>query len=301
MANGTLSSYFEKEKAKGTKAGGVSPYSAPVEPTGGTAPMGGGSSPSAPKAAPGGGTGFVSFGQYFGANAPAVQAQAQKAVETAGAPKAPTAPAGATGLGMARPERFGPMASAGTMAARQKAGSSADPYAAQIAQTSAQFAALNPAVQSGDMGEGVGAFDQLLGGGETKRAAKAEQQRLGTLRAALEGEQNQFRAEQSRMAQEQAQAAKTKNEADAYKAWVDRLSPWYKENKTEAELQQMFKEQMPEGSYTQRSKEEAYASWVNTLSPWYKQNYTDEQLRTMFDEQVPPEQYTDKKAPGLVG
>jgi hypothetical protein len=82
MANGVLSSYFEKEKAKGTKAGGVSPYSAPAEPTGGPAPMGGGSSPSAPKAAQGGGTGFVSFGQYFGGNAPAVQAQAQKAVAT---------------------------------------------------------------------------------------------------------------------------------------------------------------------------------------------------------------------------
>jgi len=187
------------------------------------------------------------------------------------------------------------------MVARQKAGSSADPYAAQIAQTSAQFAALNPAAQSGDMGENVGAFDRLLGGGETQRAAKGEQQRLGTLRAALEGQQGQFRAEQSRMAQEQAQAAKAKNEADAYKAWADRLSPWYKENKTEAELQQMFNEQMPEGSYTQRSKEEAYTSWVDTLSPWYKQNYTDEQLRTMFDEQVPPEQYTDKKAPGLAG
>jgi hypothetical protein len=187
------------------------------------------------------------------------------------------------------------------MAARQKAGSSADPYAAQIAQTSARFAALNPAAQSGDMGENVGAFDRLLGGGETQRAAKGEQQRLGTLRASLEGQQGQFRAEQSRMAQEQAQAAKAKNEADAYKAWADRLSPWYKENKTEAELQQMFNEQMPEGSYTQRSKEEAYTSWVDTLSPWYKQNYTDEQLRTMFDEQVPPEQYTDKKAPGLAG
>jgi hypothetical protein len=263
--------------------------------------MGGGSAggPSAPKATQGGGTGFVSFGQYFGGNAPAVQAQAQKAVGAATAPKIPTAP---SGVGMARPERFGPAPTAGQMMQRQAAGPSAkDPYAAQIAQTSAQFAALNPAAQSGDMGENVGAFDQLLGGGETQRAAKGEQQRLGALRSALEGQQGQWRAEQSRMAQEQAQAAKAKNEADAYKAWADRLSPWYKENKTEAELQQMFKEQMPEGSYTQRSKEEAYASWVNTLSPWYKQNYTDEQLRTMFDEQVPPEQYTDKKAPGLVG
>lgn len=84
MANGTLSSYFEKQKDKGVKTEGVSPYSASVEPTGGSAPSGGGPAggPSAPKAAPaksaGGGTGFVSFGQYFGANAPAVQQQAEK-------------------------------------------------------------------------------------------------------------------------------------------------------------------------------------------------------------------------------
>jgi hypothetical protein len=159
----------------------------------------------------------VSFGQYFGGNAPAVQAQAQKAVESAkGArPFAMNAPVGAPGLGAFKTVSFGPTPSAGTLAARQKAGSSADPYAAQIAQTSAQFAALNPAAQSGDMGENVGAFDRLLGGGETQRAAKGEQQRLGTLRAALEGEQRQWRAEQSRMAQEQeqAQAANAKTQA----------------------------------------------------------------------------------------
>ena len=84
MANGALSSYFKKQKAKGVKTEGVSPYSASVGPTGGSAPSGGGPAggPSAPKAAPaksaGGGTGFVSFGQYFGANAPAVQQQAEK-------------------------------------------------------------------------------------------------------------------------------------------------------------------------------------------------------------------------------
>ena len=243
MANGVLSSYFEKEKAKGTKAGGVSPYSAPAEPTGGPAPMGGGSAPSAPsapKGAAGGGTGFVSFGQYFGANAPAVQAQAQKAVETAGAPKAPTAPAGATGLGMARPERFGPMASAGTMAARQKAGSSADPYAAQIAQTSAQFAALNPAAQSGDMGEGVGAFDQLLGGGETKRAAKAEQQRLNTLRGYLQTEQNQRNAD---IAQEQRLAQQSQAEQAAYQQWLNDLPTQYRYNSTPEELLALYEQE----------------------------------------------------------
>jgi len=81
VANGTLSNYFEQDRVKAAKkAGGTSVYSAPVEPVG--MPAGGGSSApsasSAPKGPAGGGTGFVSFGQYFGANAPAIQAQAQK-------------------------------------------------------------------------------------------------------------------------------------------------------------------------------------------------------------------------------
>ena len=79
MANGTLSNYFDTDRAKAAKkAGGASPYSAPAD-AGGSAPSGGGpSAPSAPKGSAGGGTGFVSFGQYFGANAPAIQQQAQK-------------------------------------------------------------------------------------------------------------------------------------------------------------------------------------------------------------------------------
>jgi hypothetical protein len=89
--------------------------------------MGGGSSPSAPKAAQGGGTGFVSFGQYFGGNAPAVQAQAQKAAVGA-----------------------------------------------------KDFGELNALQKPGGM-QG-GAFDTLLGGGETKReAAKQGQYRFQQL------------------------------------------------------------------------------------------------------------------------
>ena len=78
MANGTLSNYFEQDRVKAAKkAGGDSVYSAPAEPAGGGS-TGGPSAPSAPKGSAGGGTGFVSFGQYFGANAPAIQQQAQK-------------------------------------------------------------------------------------------------------------------------------------------------------------------------------------------------------------------------------
>lgn len=201
----TLSSYFQGDADKKSKT--FSPYSAPAD-AGGSAPSGGGpsapSAPSAPKGSAGGGTGFVSFGQYFGGNAPAIQQQAQGVV---GKTAAPTIPQGAPGLGTFKTASFGSMPAAGQMAQRRAAGPSAkDPYASQIAQTSAQFAALNPAAQYGDMGENVSAFDQLLGGGVTQRAAKGEQQRLGTLRAALEGQQGQWTAEQSRMAQEQAQA-----------------------------------------------------------------------------------------------
>ena len=219
----TLPGYWQEEQRKRQKpisGSAVSPYSAPAEPTGGPAPTGGGSAggPSAPKAAQGGGTGFVSFGQYFGGNAPAVQAQAQKAVEKAAAPQGKLK----------------------TVMAGQS------PYEQQIAQTSAQFAALNPAVQSGDMGEDVGAFDQLLGGGETQRAAKGEQQRLGTLRAALEGQQGQWTAEQAARKEaqdrQQAQSAKARQQeqeqaqrvqeaatnAAKDRAWKDLANPFVK-------------------------------------------------------------------------
>ena len=76
----TLPSYWQQEqskRSKGISGQAVSPYSAPAEPAGGGS-AGGPSTPSAPKGSAGGGTGFVSFGQYFGANAPAIQAQAQK-------------------------------------------------------------------------------------------------------------------------------------------------------------------------------------------------------------------------------
>jgi len=182
----TLPGYWQEEQRKRQKpisGSAVSPYSAPADSAGGSA-----GAASAPKAAPGGGTGFVSFGQYFGGNAPAVQAQAQKVVQ---------------------PGSVQPQARTGGAAPKE------DPYASQIAQTSARFAALNPAAQSGDMGENVGAFDQLLGGGETQRAAKGEQQRLGTLRAALEGEQATWQKaeERNRQAQEAATQRQTQTQA----------------------------------------------------------------------------------------
>ena len=245
MANGTLSSYFEKQKKGNAPTGGVSPYSVGAGDAGGTSPTGGGSAggpsaPSAPKSAAGGGTGFVSFGQYFGANAPAIQQQAQGVVGKAAAPKAPNAPVGAMGLGMARPDRFGPAPTAGQLMLREAAGSTKSPYEAQIAQTSAQFEALNPAAQSGDMGENVSAFDQLLGGGVTQREAKGEQQRLNTLRGYLQTEQNKW---QSDRAAEQRIQEQIQREQAAYKAWYADLPQAYKDNYTPEELLAIYEQE----------------------------------------------------------
>lgn len=219
MADGTLPRYFEREKEKDARRGGTLGYSsAPSGDTGGGAASSGpapaSSGPKAPAST--GGSGFVNFGQYFGANAPAVQQQAQKAVEKAkGASQTSlNAPMGASGLGSFRPTSFGPMASAQTMMQRQT-----DPLSAQLAQAQRQSTALNTAARSGDMGAGTSAFDQMLGGGLTQRAARQEQQRLGSLRGYLEAEQAQLAQEAaSRQQQEQAQydADRQREEADWY-------------------------------------------------------------------------------------
>lgn len=217
MANGTLSGYFEKDRAKAAKQAGASVYSAPVESAGGAAPSAGGpSAPSAPKGSAGGGTGFVSFGQYFGANAPAIQQQAQQAVaKVQTAPRTSVnAPVGATGLGLSRPGSFGPIQTASTML-----GQRTDPLSAKVAKAQRQSAALQPLATYGDMGKDVSTFDQLLGGGATQRAARQEQQRLGNLRGYLEAEQTRLAQEAaSRQQQEQAQyeADRQREEADWY-------------------------------------------------------------------------------------
>lgn len=160
MANGILSGYFEKQKEKADRVG-PSPYAssagaAPAAPSAAPAPA---AAPSSQKA---GGTGFVNFGTYFGANAPAIQAQAQKAVEKAQGPVSP-----------------------------QSSPYSSKDYATQIADVSKQFEGLNPAAQTGDMGKGTSLFDQMLGGGVTQRAAQQAQQPLSALRQSLEQEQAQ--------------------------------------------------------------------------------------------------------------
>ena len=231
-----LSSYFQDKADKQPKT--VSPYSAPAEPAGGSAPSGGGpSAPSAPKGSAGGGTGFVSFGQYFGANAPAIQQQAQQFVQ---------------------PGSVQRQARAGGASPKE------DPYAAQIAQTSARFAELNPAAQSGDMGKNVSAFDQLLGGGETQRAAKQEQQRLGTLRSALEGDQAQWQ-------QGQARAEEAKKQAETSAQQREQTQAKQEQDTLGLAKAKAFK-QTPPGTSLVHSKE----SWWNSLSKEEQQYYLDE-------------------------
>jgi len=110
-ANQRLSSYFEgnaenKPAFSYSTGGGEAPAS------GGGAPASSG--PKAPTST--GGSGFVNFGQYFGANAPAVQAQAQKAAAGAkdfGALNVMQGPGG-MGTGTQPPSAFDVMLGQGT-------------------------------------------------------------------------------------------------------------------------------------------------------------------------------------------
>ena len=211
-----LSGYFEDAKKKAERASGVSPYATSAGGDAGSAPVGGGAarpaSASAPTAAPtkGSGSGFVNFGSYFGANAPAIQAQAQKSVEQAKGTAAPTATPGFTAQAMPTTMRAGAAGNVAVQGTPRANGS----YESRIAEASRQFEGLNPAAQTGAMGEGTSFFDQMLGGGVTQRAAQQEQQRLGALRRNLEGEYaQQTQQDQERAAAEQR--AKDAQEQDA--------------------------------------------------------------------------------------
>lgn len=119
MADGAMSRYFEQDRVKRARQAGPTGYAtvggeAPVSTNGGSpAPA----APSGPKApASTGGSGFVNFGQYFGANAPAVQAQAQKATVNAkdfGALNVMQGPGG-MGQGAQPPSAFDAMLGQGT-------------------------------------------------------------------------------------------------------------------------------------------------------------------------------------------
>jgi len=259
VANGTLSSYFEKQQKGKTPEQSVGYSTAPADSAGGPAPMGGGlaGGPSAPKAAQGGGTGFVSFGQYFGGNAPAVQAQAQKAVESAkgAGPSATSAPVGAPGLSAFKTASFGPTASASTMMQRQ----SVDPLTRRMNEAQRQSTNLNALTQPGgaqtEVAGSMGSFDALLAGGLVQRGARQEQQRLGALRAALQDEQGRLAQETaSRAEREQAQydADRQREEAD----WYARQEEERKYYEALRAQQQQTAEMDQEGSFQYQAPDE---------------------------------------------
>ena len=110
-ANQRLSSYFEG-KAENKPAFSYSTGGGEAPASGGGAPASSG--PKAPTST--GGSGFVNFGQYFGANAPAVQAQAEKAAAGAkdfGALNVMQGPGG-MGTGTQPPSAFDVMLGQGT-------------------------------------------------------------------------------------------------------------------------------------------------------------------------------------------
>jgi len=110
-ANQRLSSYFEG-KAENKPAFSYSTGGGEAPASSGSAPA-----PAGPKAPTStGGSGFVNFGQYFGANAPAVQAQAEKAAAGAkdfGALNVMQGPGG-MGTGTQPPSAFDVMLGQGT-------------------------------------------------------------------------------------------------------------------------------------------------------------------------------------------
>ena len=248
MADGTLSRYFEKEKEKGTRQGGTLGYSsAPSGDIGGGAAGGTAPAPapasSGPKApASTGGSGFVNFGQYFGANAPAVQATVAKNIDAASSTTAMRAPEGAPGLSTFGTVDFGKTPSASTMAQRQAAGPSAGAgYDRAIAQTQEQMAGLQGLTEPGSYGTGTAApsaFDAMLGGGLQQREAKT---RLGQMEQQL-GSQREAQAAYTQQQQAQADAERQAKQAAEWQAWWDneRRRSEYAEQQRKAEEDKSF-------------------------------------------------------------
>jgi hypothetical protein len=201
-----LSSYFQDKQAKSPSVG----YGAGVDS--GVAPAAPSAASAAPAAAPSsqkaGGTGFVNFGTYFGANAPAIQAQAQKAAGGGGGTlKAVGTAQGLPSQGQGGNVNFRPGTSLSSLGKGQ---SSIDQG---IARTQAQMGNLAPAM-TGDMGKGTSLFDQMLGGATTQQAAesrfKALEQQLGQ----QQGEKRRVEAETGAA----ASAAAQEQRYDAYLA-----------------------------------------------------------------------------------
>ena len=231
-----LSSYFQDKQAKSPSVG----YGAGVDS--GVAPAAPSAASAAPAAAPSsqkaGGTGFVNFGTYFGANAPAIQAQAQKAAGGGGGTlKAVGTAQGLPSQGQGGNVNFRPGTSLSSLGKGQ---SSIDQG---IARTQAQMGNLAPAM-TGDMGKGTSLFDQMLGGATTQQAAESRFK-------ALEQQLGQQQGEKRRVEAEAAQKAAAAAKESARKQWMENLPTQLRYNYTPEELQQMFEEEYASGAWTQ--------------------------------------------------
>jgi hypothetical protein len=227
-----FSSYFQDKQAKSPSMGygaGVGSGAAPAAPS--AAPAAPAAAPSSQKA---GGTGFVNFGTYFGANAPAIQAQAQKAAGGGGGALQAYGTAQGIPGGNAN---FRPGTSLSSLGKGQ---SSIDQG---IARTQAQMGNLAPAM-TGDMGKGTSLFDQMLGGATTQQAAESRFK-------ALEQQLGQQQGEKRRVEAEAAQKAAAAAKESARKQWMENLPTQIRYNSTPEELQQMFEEEYASGAWTQ--------------------------------------------------
>jgi len=237
QASNALSSYFQDQKPKSSTLGLGSGAGVGATPT---APA---SSAPAPAGSPqkAGGTGFVNFGTYFGANAPAIQAQAQKAAGGGGTLPAVVAAQGLPSQGQVGKADFRPGTSLSSLGKGQ---SSIDQG---IARTQAQMGNLAPAM-TGDMGKGTSLFDQMLGGAVTKQAAESRFKTLEQQLGAQQGEKRRVEAEAARKADAEAKAAAKQA---AYAQWDANLPTQFKFNTPEDERKRMFEEEYASDAWKQ--------------------------------------------------
>lgn len=248
-----LPGYFEDAKKKAERASGVSPYSMPTGGDAGSAPAGGGAarpaSASAPTAAPtkGSGSGFVNFGSYFGANAPAIQAQAEKTVG-----KPVTLQAQSEARGIPAQNALGGNANFRPGQSLSQLGKGMTSMDQGIARTQMQMAQVEPYTKAGSFGEGSKApslFDAMLGGGVTQRTAQSRFAELEKQLGSQQSEKTRIEAE----ARAAEAAAKAKAKEDAYAAWTADLPTQLRYNNTPEELRQMFEDEYAAGTWSQKT------------------------------------------------
>ena len=179
-----------------------------------------------------GGTGFTSFNQYFGANAPAAQKTAQTEARKTG--QAIEAQANQLAMpGMAF-----------------NYGQAYDVTQHGLDQFRAGQGSVNAAPQQASS---AGAFDAMLAARANPQAAAAEQQRMNQL-------SNYFAEQQSRAAQQEAEAGTLAEQQaqDAkyvsYDQWLNNLPTQYKYNNTPEQLRAMYEDEQRAGTAGQKTQ-----------------------------------------------